>query len=543
MKRLLLPLLLLAALAAGQSVGVARMMEQAGQLDRALDEYRLVLERQPHDVGAYDGFRRVSVQLGQYDSLAAVSARLRGQMPNQVRYVLGEAEALFGLGRRKDALALCREAAGKWPNQVMMVVELLERSAEMSEAVALLVQQRESQGSHHLYGERLIDLYEKQGRYPEATREMVVLVNTNARLLGQYLPRLQEYGRKARTRRVLAELANLDDGWVEARARAEVLLGAGKEADALASARRAMGKDELYGFAHEAEEAGALNAALAVYQEQGLYPDQARVLRRMGRNAEALQVLGQDESPAGRFELAQLHRLELGDFGTAARYYGDVLKRRPGDANALYGLAASYVGMGELSKARETLGRVTRPADSTSMLMVRVLFYLGELDTCRAQALSLAQRTPNSMLVNDALELALLCGAGERATELGDAMMELEQGRSEVALAQARGLSSGEDVVAEHAWFLAAEASVASGRPKDALVELDSFVVRFDASPRRARARFRQAALLRDVLKDENAFRRKLEELVVDFPGSAYAPVARALLEEANRPVLPGEVH
>jgi hypothetical protein len=177
------------------------------------------------------------------------------------------------------------------------------------------------------------------------------------------------------------------------------------------------------------------------------------------------------------------------------------------------------------------------------MLMVRVLFYLGELDTCRAQALRLAQQTPNSMLVNDALELALLCGSGERATELGDAMMELEQGRPEVALAEARGLSSGEDVVAEHAWFLAAEARVASGRPKDALAELDSFVVRFDASPRRARARFRQATLLRDVLKDESAFRKKLEELVVAFPGSAYAPVARALLEETNRPVLPGEVH
>ena len=42
-----------------------------------------------------------------------------------------------------------------------------------------------------------------------------------------------------------------------------------------------------------------------------------------------------------------------------------------------------------------------------------------------------------------------------------------------------------------------------------------------------------------DDLKDEAKYRETLEQLIVEYPGSAYVPIARNLLAEATKPVVP----
>ncbi len=526
-----------------QSIGVARMLEQVGQLDRALDEYRFVLVNQPHNLSAYQGFRRVSVQLESYDSLVAVSKRLAKARPGEFQYVQGEIEGLFGLKRRKEALAECRRATEKWPAEIVQLAVMLEQWNEYGEAIGYLVRLRSNRGDELLHADRLVELYELQGRRVEAVREIVGIVSRQPDALAAYLGRLREYARKANSRSLLAELRRIKDPWARARAEAELYLGLGKQSEALKAARAGMNRDGLYGFAHECEDVGALNAALAIYQEQELCPDQARVLRKLGREKEALRVLAQDQSPEALFELAEIYRIEKKDYRAAAGAYERVLKLRPGHEAAVFGLGSAQVALGQLDQARVTLGRLKSPTERVLFLLARVLFYRQEFDSARYYVAELAQRFPQSFLVNDGLDLVLLTHGGEQAQELAQAMLESETGADEAAARRCQELAKGNDIVAEQACFLLARIARKQGKSKDALAILDGFIERFEQSPRQARARLEQAEIFSRDLKDENRYRQTLEELIVDFPGSPYAPVARSLLAEANRPAGPEIIH
>ncbi len=527
--------------ASGQSTSGAMTLEQAGQLEQAWDEYRAVLARSPADFTAYDGFRRLSAGLGRFDSLLAVSTRLAEASPDNVQFRLGAIEARFGLKQRGAALAECRQAAARSPGSVALLADLLQRYRENSEAISLLVQERARGRDPLLNADRLVGLYEAERRYGDATREIVLIANARPDALVGFLPRIRDYTRAAGAAAVLGELGRLADPWYRARAEAEVLLGAGREREAVVRAKQGLDRDGLYGFAHEAEEAGALAAALALYQEQGLLADQARVLRKLGRNADALAALVRDQSPEAKFERAELLRLENRDFVQAAAGYEEVLKRRPGDEPAAYGLAASRLALGRPAEARAAARGSNRPTDRLLLLGARAWLYEFEFDSCRQAVAQLAARFPQSPLLNDALELGILAAGGETQRELVTAMQELETGRAAQASVRAAKLAEGTDETAEQALLFLAEAWRRQEQPGKALAALDDFARRFPQSPRRPRGLFIKADVLLRDLKDENLYRRTLEELAEQFPGSAYAPVARSLLDQARQPV-PGGV-
>ena len=153
--------------ARAQSIGTARILEQAGQTDRAMAEYRLLLDKTPRDMAAYQGFARTCRQLARFDSLKAVSSRLSIAAPEEPQYVLGRMDGLLGLKRRKEALELGRSMVARWPRQAAAAADVLERWQELSEATSYLLAARKSQGDARAYAERLITLYELQDRYVE----------------------------------------------------------------------------------------------------------------------------------------------------------------------------------------------------------------------------------------------------------------------------------------------------------------------------------------------------------------------------------------
>lgn len=518
-----------------QTVSSAMMLEQAGQLERAWDEYRQVLSKNGQERGAYDGFRRLSASIGRFDSLSSVSARLAQQFPNEVQFRLGRAEGLFGLKQRAQALAECRSIAQKWPALGVLVADLLQQYRENSEAIGFLVRERAERKDSLLYADRLAGLYEQEKRYPEAVREIVRMVNQQPDVLVGQLARIRDYARTVGPGPLSAELARIKDPWYRTRAEAEALLGAGKEREAVARAKKGLDKDGLYGFAHEAEEAGALQAALSLYQEQGLLPDQARVLRKLGRRADALAVLARDQSADAKFERAEILRLEDRDFGQAAGLYEQVLKARPGDEPAAFGLASCRLGLGQPAEARAALAGVGKITDRSTLLVARAWLYESQFDSCKQVVNALAARFPSSVLVNDGLELALLASGGEAEQELVRSMFELETGKAGSAIERAVRLAQGQGDVAEQATLFLAAAYRQQNEPKRAVETLDGFAARFPESLRRPKALFTKAEILAGDMKDENAYRRTLEELAVQYPGSAYAPVARSLLEQARR--------
>jgi outer membrane protein assembly factor BamD (BamD/ComL family) len=76
-------------------------------------------------------------------------------------------------------------------------------------------------------------------------------------------------------------------------------------------------------------------------------------------------------------------------------------------------------------------------------------------------------------------------------------------------------------------------------KPKDALAALDRYRQRFGSSALAPKARLQQADLYLNDLKDEAKYREVLEQLIVEYPGSAYVPIARSMLDETEKPVAP----
>jgi len=542
MSRFVLLLLLLEATVPAQSVGTARLLEQAGLLDRALSAYRLALEARPEDPAAYDGFRRLSIALNGFDSLLQVTEVLAAGDSTRFDLALGRADAMFGLGRDGEALASVHRAAARWPERIPDLADELVRWEQYGDAAALLTGLRARPGDTRMYADRLVEIYLRQRRHADAVREIVGLVNTDRTLLAGYLHVLAEVAVAGRLAPVLGELDRIGDGWARARARAEVYLAAGRESDAVREAEQSMNEHELNRLAQECEAAGALKASLALYQRLGFVSDAARVLRKSGRVDEALELLSSRQSPGDQFELAELYRLQKHDCRTAAEVYEAVLRLEPGNDRARYGLAAARLGLGQLDAARDALTSRREVDDESQLLLTRIDFLRQLFDSAKVEAMELARRFPNSLLVDDALGLALLAQTVGPAAAFAEAMLAHEVGDWRGAEAKCRTLIAERGAAEEQARFLLARVLRVQGRGREALDVLDSLRLSSPEGHAALKARFEQADILRRDLRDENGYRASLEDLILCAPGSVYAAVARGLLEEANDPAEPGGI-
>jgi len=521
--------------ACAQSSTSGLILEQAGQFDQAFEEYRLALNKNPQDRQAYDGLVRLAGQLKRYDTLVAVSRRLARQYPSAPDYPYGLVGGLLGMKRTSDARAEGRRAAAKWPDQLVSLGEVFARHEDYASAIEYYEQARRQGANALAFADRLIDLYDAAGQPGPATREIVSLLNSNPRSLDRYRQKLSALAARG-SAGLVGELEKVKDPVVRARAEAIVYLATKREAEAVRVVKPVLSAQELYQFAHECEAQGAFRAALAVYQEQKAHADAARALRLMGRVREAEAELAMDSGTGAQVELGELYR-DQGDYERAAQSYQRALARQPSHEPATYGLAASLLGLGRTGPARAAALKPGKLSDRLLFLVARTFFYEGEFDSAGAYVAELVRRFPQSRLVNDGLELAVLTGSGDRAKELARLMLAYETGASSTDRAQS--LAEGDDAVAEQAHFLLARFLRRERQPKEALAALDRYRQRFGSSSLAPKARLEQAVLYLDDLKDEAKYRETLEQLIVEYPGSAYVPIARNLLVESARPVLP----
>lgn len=543
-------------LALSQSYQSGLLLERAGQLDRAFDEYRLAVNKNSQDLPAYDGLVRLSERLERYDTLVAVSRRLVKLQPDQADYSFGLVGGLLAMKRAADARAEARRAAGKWPERVQALGDVFARHKDYAPAIEYYEQARRRGGDALALADRLVDLYEAAGQPASATREMVLVLNRFPQALDRFRQRLSAFAVRG-SAGLIGELEKVKDPAVRARAEAAVYLALKKEAEAVRVLEPVLSRQELYQFAHDCEAQGALKAALAVYQEQKAHADAARVLRLMGRLKEAQAELAQDSGTGAQVELGELYR-DQGDFQRAAESYQRVLVRQPNHEPATFGLASSLLGLGRTEAARAAArgkseeGRVKTEegnpnppssilsSDRLLFLVARTFFYEGQFDSAGAYVAELVKRFPQSRLANDGLELAVLTGSGDRAKELARLMLDYETGAD--AAGRAQTLAEGDDPVAEQAYFLLARFLRRERKPKDALAALDEYRRRFGSSSLTPKSRLEQASVYLDDLNDDAKYRETLEQLIVEYPGSAYVPIARNLLAEAGKPVVPGGI-
>jgi len=531
----LLAVLLLAVgagVAQAQSAGSGLILERAGQLERALEEYRLVLDRNPQDRPAYDGFLRLGEQLGQLDTLVAVSRRLARQYPDRSDFSCGLVGGLLALKRTSEARVEARRAAEKWPDRLAQLAEVFAKNADFASAIEYYEQAREKGGDAFSIADRLIDLRLSAGKPGPAAREIASALDTSPHMLDHFRQKLSAAAVRGGAA-VAGELNRIQDLKVRDRALAVVYLATGREAEAVRVLKPVLTAPEFHQFARECEAQGALRAALAAYQELNAHVDAARVLRLTGRVREAKAELAMDNGIEAQFELGELQR-DQREFGSALESYQRVLSRQPRHEPASFGLAAAFLGLGRTETARAAARKSGTLSDRLLLLLARTFFYEGQFDSAGACVSELVKRFPQSNLANDGLELAVMTASGDRARELARLLLAYETGA--VDTGRVRALSEGDDPVAEQSLFLLARFLSREQRPKDALAVLDRYRQRFATSALAPRARLEQAVLYLEGLKDEARYRETLEQLIVEYPGSAYVPIARSLRDRAARP-------
>lgn len=525
-----------------QDVFKGQLLEQAGQFEQAWQVYKTALEKNPQDQQALLGVIRVCRQLKMFDSLLVILQGLEKKTPENPDLILGKVEALLELKRKRAGREQAREFSQKWSGRLMDLVETFLRVGEKDLAAQYLEEVLTRRGFRVNYAEKLVEIYEGQGKFILAAEKLVEVVNHEPHRFNKFLDRLSTYGKGTAVKGVLRALNKLEDSQNRLRAQAEVMLGAGNQMGAAQIVQRVLNLNEKEQCARRWEKRGSLDGALAIYQESGLYADAARVLRKLGRFDEALALLARDTSAAARFEYGEFLRLEKGDFASAAKAYSDALRKRPQDNAALYGLAAAMVGLRNLDSARKVLAKISSPDDEALFLQAKIFFYQGKFDSAGGLVREINARFPQSLLVNDALELALLALNGERALELATAMLDFETGARGKSLERTRGLTRENDAVAQHAFVFLAKIFFREGRYREALAVLDTFLMRFPQDELVPRVIFEQAEIYRQGLKDERRFRETVERLMIEFPGSPYTPLARNLLEKTTGALEPGQV-
>ncbi len=518
-----------------QSFTSGLMLEQAGQLERAFDEYRLALDKNPGDRPAYEGFERLAEKLKRYDTLVVVSRRLARQYPDVSDYSQGLIGAMLLMKRPADARAEGRRAAAKWLDRLPALAEVFAHHEDYASAIEYYEQSRKQGGNAISVADRLVDLYQRAGQPSQATREIVLILNTSPRAFDGYRQKLSAIAVRGGAG-ITGELEKVQDPVVRAQAEAVVYLATKKEAEAVRVLEPVLTAQELYRFARECEAQSALRASLAVYQEQKAHADAARVLRLMGRIKEAQAELALDNGIGAQYELGDLY-LSQRDYQRAAESYQRVVSRQTNHEPAAFGLASALLGLGRTESARTAARKPGPLSDRLLYLVARTFFYEGQFDSAGVAVAELARRFPQSRLVNDGLELAVVTGGGDRAKELARLMLAYETGDGDTS--KVRVLAEGSDPVAEQACFLLARFLGREHKTKEALAELDRYRQRFGASALAPKARLEQAEVYRDDLKDEAKYREVLEQLIVEYPGSAYVPIVRSLLAEVEEPIVP----
>lgn len=537
---LLISLILSSSPSSAQSSYSARALEQAGLLDAAWQEYRALVRRNSADTVSFWALLRLSDQPAKAESLVTISQGLAELSPGVPVFSLGRIAGLLGSGRRPEALQQARSFRRRWPERTVDLARLLHQYGEARAAIDYLMSFSPSDPvSRRTNADLLFRLLDETNQPVRAAEQIATLANLEPALLPSYADRLYAYGAGSDRRRLLAVLEQILDPSTRARAQALVLAGASRETEAVRLLKEHLSSQELYQFGRDAESRPALQFALAIYQALGLHADCGRVLRQLGRTEEALAALALDSGPAATFELATLYR-DSKNPAAAAAAYRRVLLRRPDDTPSLLGLASVQLNLGQLDSARLTIQRVRRDTDQTLLFKARLAFLFGQFDTCTEYVRTLRSRFPASFLVNDGLELTMLTLAGDRSLMLSKAMLDYETGHHEAARQKARQLTQADDAVAIQAYLLLARLLRQQHQPQQALTLLDSALALPVVAQSRPRLRLEQAAIWREDLNNLSRYRQTLEDLIINFPATPYAAIARGLIAALNSPLEPG---
>jgi tetratricopeptide (TPR) repeat protein len=519
-----------------QDLNLAQRYEAAGQLALAKTIYQAYLTENPFNPSVYNSYYRVSFSLGNYQEFLTLSLELLKKNPKSPDLLISIGEAFLKLGKKKQSLDYLNQAFNLSPDYFGRISAMLSQEKMYKDAIRFVLDFQKLRKNPIGFEPMLIDLYEADGDYLKATREITKFLDANPPQLPGYEPRLRSYLAKTNPSAVLNELNNLTNKELRARLLSKLYLSQKRYSEAVAEIKTLNSPNELYSFARFCEEQEQYQIAADLYQKLGNHSDQARVLRKLGKVAEAAEVLQQESSIEARFELAELERLELHDNRAAKENYRLVIKRQPSEP-AYYGLVASLINLGQLDEAKKALAKMGKTSDRSLFSLIQINFFQAQFESCQKYIQQLSHDFPASPLLNDALEIGILLAEGkENLPDYALASFNQVLGNYDDAINLAQKLIKQNDKIAEHSFILLAELYLAKKEPNLALSALQELKAKFPNSRLLPQAKFEQAKIYSEKLKDEVKYQQTLEELIVDFPSSPYSSIARNLLAKFQKP-------
>jgi tetratricopeptide (TPR) repeat protein len=529
-------LLVILSTVLAQDLNQAQRHEARGQLALAKAIYEAFLTNKPFNPSVYNSYYRVSFGLKNYQEFLTFSLNLLKNNPQSPELLISIGEAYLKLDKKKEGLNYLQQSFSLAPDLVGRISTILSQEKMFKDGIRFLLDYRKLKKRVTGYEPMLIDLYEADNDYQKAAYEITEFLNANPAHLPQYEAKLRYYLTKTNPSIIFRELNRLTNKELRARLLSKLYLSQNRYPEAVAEIKTLGSETELYGFARFAENQEQYPIAAELYQELGRGSDQARVLRKMGKVIEATEVLKQVSGIEARFELAELQRIELKDNQSAKENYLLVIKQRPTD-QAYYGLVASLMSLGQLGEAKKYLAKIGRMTDHSLFTLSQIYFYEGQFDSCKNYISELSKNFPASPLLNDALEIGvLLAEGGANLTDFALASFNYALNQYDDGINIAKKLINQSDKVAEYSFLLLARLYLAKKEPNLGLSALQELKTKFPDSRLLPKAKFEQAKIYSEKLKDEVKYQQTLEELIVEFPSSPYSSIARNLISKAQKP-------
>lgn len=193
----------------------------------------------------------------------------------------------------------------------------------------------------------------------------------------------------------------------------------------------------------------------------------------------------------------------------------------------------SLVKAGAIVDARRLLSVRPNPTDEETFWLAKLYFFSQDYDSTQIWVDKLFQLHPGSPLLNDALMLELLTVSvgGEGLERLSLSMLRYEQGDSELARDGLKDLIAQGGEAADDAYLLLARFYEAEGELELARAALEELRRKFPESILTPQAILDEALLYR-ALGEYKSCKRLLEELILNYPATPQAFIARGHLTE-----------
>jgi tetratricopeptide (TPR) repeat protein len=175
---------------------LAQQYERGGDYRNASRIYERLYNREPGNFLYFDGYRRMLVQLREYDSAIEMTKTRLEQNPRDVnlRSILGG--MYYRAEKRDKAFEMWEETLEREPRNMVAYQQITTQMIEnrlLDQAIEVYKRGRENIGQPHLFANDLAFLYASTMNYRGATREYMLILEMTPQQLSFIQSRLSMY--------------------------------------------------------------------------------------------------------------------------------------------------------------------------------------------------------------------------------------------------------------------------------------------------------------------------------------------------------------